>query len=159
MTDPMDAYLVSHQRAYGKLCRDLPDGVGWAGYEVILPKVNGNTRAWLKGDSTGSSDASDDQVARIANAFANEQRVSLMRALDAGHATFADLRETTEMTAGRLQHHLKELALAGFLRDTRQRNHYELSTVGRGLLQILLCIGKWPPDVANSEPILAPEQV
>ena len=63
------------------------------------------------------------------------------------------------MTAGRLQHHLKELALAGFLRDTRQRNHYELSTIGQGLLQIMLCIGKWPPDASNSEPVLSPDRV
>ena len=82
-----------------------------------------------------------------------------MRSLEAGHSTFTALKAETEITAGRLQHHLKELALAGFLRTTRQRNHYEMSTVGRALLQIMLCIGTWPPDLANGEAILAPKQV
>ena len=159
MSSEIGDYAASHEKTYKMLCQALPDGVGWACYEVILPKVNGCTHAWLKGADSGSLDPSDHQIARIAGAFANEQRVSLMRALDGSLTTFASLKEKTGMTAGRLQHHLKELALAGFLRDTRQRNHYELTTIGRALLQIMMCLGQWPPDLDNSEAILSPEQI
>jgi len=159
MATALTTHLTSHQQALGKLERRLPPDAGWVCCEVILPRTGRRRQAWCQGLALPAREPRDDQIARVASAFANDQRVTLMRCLDAGHVTFASLREATGMTAGRLQHHLKELALAGFLRDTRQRNCYQLSTAGRSLLFIMVCLGQWSPEVTGGERRLAPERV
>ena len=146
-----EEYRLFHDRARG-----LPLGVGYVSYEVILPKTETRTCGWLKGTSDNNSlTVSAAEVARITNPFANEQRVGLIRALYRGIHTFRELSQVTGMTNGRLQHHLKELALSNLLKHTSERNHYELSEHGQALLLLFCHIARWEPAVAGEEYLMA----
>lgn len=150
-------YLETQMSSYQALNDSLDDQLTWVSYHVLLHEEPGKTDSWIKGGDK-VLDCPEFEVARIATAFANEQRVRLLKCLYEGYHTFRDLREQTEMNAGQLQHHLKELALSGFLVDISRRNHYELSKNGKALLLLMLCVGKWQPE-AEGQHFLTPEQV
>ena len=165
MSEKFQEDMKSMDRVYRKLCKHLGEGEGWVSYQLILPKTKSDTTFWFEGSSlNGSSiknlDCSEFEVARIATAFSNEQRVHLMKAIYEGHHTFSDLKEKTGMKPGQLQHHLKELALTSYLLETSKRNHYELSSYGKGLLFLMLCISKMPPHRGEGQEFfLSPDKV
>lgn len=152
-------YKSVREPAYHELCQEI-DGVNWVCYEIMLSSQRGNTYAWLKGNAVENNskiDADDFAISQIASAFANEQRVRIMRTIYEGFHTFSELKEQTGLNAGQLQHHLKELALSSFLQATSKRNHYELSRRGKALLLLMVCVGKWQPDSKGG--FLSPEDV
>ena len=63
--------------------------------------------------------------------------------------------QVTGMTNGRLQHHLKELALSNLLKRTSERNHYELSEHGQALLLLFCHVARWEPAVEGEEYLVA----
>ena len=143
--------MKDESRLFQDRAKGLPLGEGYVSYEVILPKTETRTCGWLKGSSDKQSlTASTNEVARIAAPFSNEQRVGLIKAIFRGIHTFRELAQVTGMTNGRLQHHLKELALSNLLLRTSERNHYELSEHGQALLLLFCHIARWKPT-ANEE--------
>ena len=144
--------MKDESRLFRDRCAELPLGEGYVSYEVILPKTETRTCGWLKGSSDKQSlAASASEVARIAAPFSNEQRVGLIKALFRGIHTFNGLAQVTGMTNGRLQHHLKELALRNLLKHTSERNHYELSEHGKALLLLFCHIARWEPTADGEE--------
>lgn len=162
--DGYSRYSKTHTAGFKKLVKDLDrfDSYnGHACFEIVLPRREGEgtTAAWLKGaDDKTVLDCSEFDVARIANAFANEQRVRIMKALYGGARTFAELKEGTGMNPGQLQHHLKEMALSAYLLETPKRNDYALSSHGKAMLLLMLCVAKWEPK-SEDEAALSPDDV
>ena len=150
-------YIETHDRAFQRLTQNLQENLAWVCYEVILHEREGPSLGWVKGGYVLDCEPFD--VARIAGAFANEQRVRLLKALYQGYHTFTHLREQTGMKPGQLQHHLKELALGSLLVETPQRNHYQLSKHGEALLLLMCCLAKWPPDMEGGESYLSPDAI
>lgn len=149
-------YFNQAVEAWKLLPEALPEEVDVVAYQVLLHKP-GQSNGWYKG-GTDVLDCPEFDVAKIASAFSNEQRVRLLKAIHKGFHAFADLRQETSLNPGQLQHHLKELALSNFLEETGKRNHYELSRRGKALLLLMLNIGKWQPDVDEPN-YLSPDQV
>jgi DNA-binding HxlR family transcriptional regulator len=84
-------------------------------------------------------------VVHFLSPFSNEQRISLMKALFLGTKTATELKETTGLTDGQLYHHLKDLALAGYLLK-EERNSYSLTTEGKMILSIVLGMANYFKD-------------
>jgi DNA-binding HxlR family transcriptional regulator len=148
--------MNAESKAFHKRCEKLPIGEGYVAYEVILPKQYGRTCGWLMGtDGKSALEASPAEVAAITSPFSNEQRVTVIKAIFDGYHTFKSLGQITGMTNGRLQHHLKELALHNLLKRTSERNHYELSEHGQALMMLFCHIAKWEPTSNEDEYLTA----
>jgi DNA-binding transcriptional ArsR family regulator len=83
------------------------------------------------------SHMANDAIARLFTAFAHPQRVSIMKAIYTGAASYADLREKVGLKAGPMYHHIKELRLAGVVSDG-PRDLYRLTPRGEKAL-IVVC--------------------
>lgn len=84
-------------------------------------------------------------VVHFLSPFSNEQRISLMKALFLGTKTANELKKTIGLTDGQLYHHLKDLALAGYLLK-EERNSYSLTTEGKLILSIVLGMANYFKD-------------
>ena len=80
---------------------------------------------------------SDREMAKLLSAFGHPQRVAIAKAIYAGAHRYASLRESVDLKAGPMYHHLRELRLAGVLADG-PRDAYELTDRGRDAV-IVLC--------------------
>jgi len=82
-----------------------------------------------------------DAVARNMTALSHPQRIRILLKLLAGEATHKLLRKTTDLKAGPLYHHLRELREAGFI-GPKSRDLYVITRVGRRAILGTLAVGR-----------------
>lgn len=81
-------------------------------------------------------------MAQYFSVFANEQRLTILKALfEYGEMTASQLQEKTEIPAGgQFYHHLREIATGGLLAKTK-RGSYALDSMSRGHLATMFAVG------------------
>lgn len=82
-----------------------------------------------------------DALARNMAALSHPQRIRILLKLLAGEATHQLLRKTTDLKAGPLYHHLRELREAGFI-GPKTRDLYVITRAGRRAVLGAMAMGR-----------------
>ncbi len=103
----------------------LPDGVGAVLLTGAVPLPGGGRALWQEAHTSEALlDAEADAVAARLSALASPVRLRLLREVLAGRSGSGELAADPQFgTSGQVQHHLRQLVAAGWLRATA-RGHY-----------------------------------
>lgn len=92
-------------------------------------------------------------VASLLVGLAHGERIRLVRSIATGDNTHARLKAATQLQAGPLYHHLRELERAGIV-ERAARSFYVLTDAGERLLLLLATLGgRNGPSVWKSKPL------
>ncbi len=98
-----------------------------------LSDDDNNSVKWWHKATTQVLDYPTSQIVQFCAPFANEHRVTLLKALMDGEKTSAQLAEISSISTGQLYHHLKALLAARYVHQ-KERNHYVTTSVGKEAL-------------------------
>ena len=79
------------------------------------------------------------EVAMAISHLAHEARWELMKALFLSERSAGELQEMTGLVGGQFYHHMKELALGGYIAQ-KERGRYMLSSKGMLMFATLMCL-------------------
>lgn len=107
----------------------LPEGAGAVLLTGSVPLAAGGRAVWQEGhEASAVLDADTEVVARRLQALASDVRLRLLREVLAGRGGSGDLTADPQFgTSGQVQHHLRLLVAAGWLRSTA-RGRYAVPT-------------------------------
>lgn len=105
-------------------------------------------RVQIDPDTTAGATWSSSEQGRLSTVLAaagHTARLTMLRLLLTGPATYQAVRRATKLKPGPLYHHINQLRLAGLILP-KQRDLYELTRAGRNLVLVSMAIPKLVTD-------------